>query len=160
MKLRVTGTEAECDAAVEALFVGFDVDEVSRFYPNRNGAGLGRVYIDAEPYTGSDVACPSDRSPARVWVVGEPRAVQAVGTVAQSLMDVPILQVGGLADGRLRLDMHVEWSSRPALVHQLRTWLALLDTDTDTEDGPSAGVAAPPTEVPSMSGDKANGATS
>lgn len=49
MNLRITGTESECAAAVEALRMGtrFVVREVSTFYPNRGpGSLLGRVYLD------------------------------------------------------------------------------------------------------------------
>lgn len=49
MRLRVTGTETECTAAVEALAAGFVLREVSAFYPNRGTTVLGRVYVDAEP---------------------------------------------------------------------------------------------------------------
>lgn len=160
MKLRITGTEAECAAALDALDVGFDVDEVSRFHPNRSGSGVGRVYVDAEPDINADAGGPRDRSEARLWVVGDPAAVNAVSAVVRSLLEVSILLVGGLDDGRMRLDLHVEWSGRDELVRRLRTWQALLDSNTDAEDGPSAGVAAPPAEAPATASGQANGATS
>ncbi len=49
MKLRLTGTDTECAAAVEALRGVFVVREVSGFYPNRGVSVLGRVYLDADP---------------------------------------------------------------------------------------------------------------
>ncbi|WP_219420429.1 hypothetical protein [Pseudonocardia nigra] len=50
MKLRLIGTEAECAAAIVALAAGFELREVSGFYPNRGATVLGRVYVDAEPW--------------------------------------------------------------------------------------------------------------
>jgi hypothetical protein len=49
VRLRISGTEAECADAVRALGAGFVLREVSGFYPNRGASALGRVYIDAEP---------------------------------------------------------------------------------------------------------------
>lgn len=49
MKLRLSGTDSECGAAVAALAAGFVLREVSGFYPNRGASVLGRVYVDAEP---------------------------------------------------------------------------------------------------------------
>ena len=49
MKVRLTGTETECAAAVQALRAGFAVREVSSFYPNRPPSRLGRVYVDVTP---------------------------------------------------------------------------------------------------------------
>jgi hypothetical protein len=49
VRLRISGTEAECAAAVRALEAGFVLREVSGFYPNRGASALGRVYVDAEP---------------------------------------------------------------------------------------------------------------
>jgi len=62
VQLRITGSPAQCAQAVAALAAGFVVSEVSRFYPNRGAAHLGRVYLDAEvrpgpaPRPGGDVA--------------------------------------------------------------------------------------------------------
>ncbi len=50
MKIRLSGTDTECAAAVAALAAGFVLREVSGFYPNRGATVLGRVYVDAEPH--------------------------------------------------------------------------------------------------------------
>lgn len=47
MRIRLEGTRAEVDAAVPALAHGFEVQEVSGFYPNRGASVLGRVYVTA-----------------------------------------------------------------------------------------------------------------
>lgn len=52
MKLRITGTHAECTATVTALSGVLAVREISDFYPNRGSSLLGRVYIDADPPAG------------------------------------------------------------------------------------------------------------
>lgn len=49
MRLRISGTRAECDAAVAAVLA---VREVSGFFPNRGASVLGRVYLDADPHVG------------------------------------------------------------------------------------------------------------
>jgi hypothetical protein len=49
MKLRLTGTEAECARLTFLLRYGppdLDVLEVSRPYPNRGGSGQIRVYLE------------------------------------------------------------------------------------------------------------------
>ena len=62
MKLRLTGTDTECQAAVAALAAGFEIREVSGFYPNRGTSLLGRVYVAAEPWRMN----PQDGPPAGV----------------------------------------------------------------------------------------------
>lgn len=47
MRLRVEGTPTEVEATVEVLRTVLDVQEVSRFYPNRGASTLGRVYVTA-----------------------------------------------------------------------------------------------------------------
>lgn len=47
MKIRVEATASEAEAAVQALRQVFEVQEVSRFYPNRGSSTLGRVYVTA-----------------------------------------------------------------------------------------------------------------
>ncbi|NKE63287.1 hypothetical protein FXN61_43825 [Lentzea sp. PSKA42] len=47
MRIRLEGTRDEVDAAVSALAHGFEVQEVSGFYPNRGASVLGRVYVTA-----------------------------------------------------------------------------------------------------------------
>ncbi|MDX8146425.1 hypothetical protein SK854_30225 [Lentzea sp. BCCO 10_0061] len=47
MKIRLEGTRDEIDAAVPALAHGFEVLQVSSFYPNRGTSMLGRVYVTA-----------------------------------------------------------------------------------------------------------------
>ncbi len=49
MRIRLSGTDTECDVAVAALAAGFVLREVSGFYPNRGATVLGRVYVDVEP---------------------------------------------------------------------------------------------------------------
>jgi|GEM_PF-2485723 len=49
MRIRLSGTDTECAAAVAALAAGFVLRKVSGFYPNRGATVLGRVYVDAEP---------------------------------------------------------------------------------------------------------------
>jgi hypothetical protein len=48
VKIRITGTRGETDAAVDALRGVLDVLEVSGFYPNRGDSQLGRVYVEAQ----------------------------------------------------------------------------------------------------------------
>ncbi|WP_219419613.1 hypothetical protein [Pseudonocardia nigra] len=48
MRLRLTGTDTECRAAV-ALAAGFALSEVSPFYLHRGASVLARVYVDANP---------------------------------------------------------------------------------------------------------------
>jgi hypothetical protein len=52
MKIRLEGTTAETATAVESLKLGFEVQEVSRFYGNRGDSILGRVYVTATPLGG------------------------------------------------------------------------------------------------------------
>lgn len=47
MRIRLEGTRAEVDAAVTALASGFEIQEVSGFYPNRGPSVLGRIYVTA-----------------------------------------------------------------------------------------------------------------
>lgn len=50
MKLRLMGTQDECDAMVTALKNALDVREVSGWYSNRGpDTVLGRLYVDAVP---------------------------------------------------------------------------------------------------------------
>jgi hypothetical protein len=49
MRLRLTGTQAECDQFVAELVAATApgvVREVSGFYPNRGASRLGRVYLE------------------------------------------------------------------------------------------------------------------
>lgn len=48
MKIRLMGTEQECDAAVRALTVLLNLIEVSRPYSNRGDSSQVRVYVEAE----------------------------------------------------------------------------------------------------------------
>lgn len=47
MRIRLEGTRDEVDTAAQALALGFDVQEISGFYPNRGASVLGRVYVTA-----------------------------------------------------------------------------------------------------------------
>lgn len=51
MKIRVEGTRAEVDAAVQQVRLVLNVQEVSHFYPNRGASTLGRVYLTIGPST-------------------------------------------------------------------------------------------------------------
>lgn len=51
MKVRLTGTRAECDRFTTELLTATPpgvVQEVSGFYPNRGTSLLGRVYLDLQ----------------------------------------------------------------------------------------------------------------
>ncbi len=75
MKLRISGTRAECAATVAAVSAVLAVREVSDFYPNRTvpqefrrpGASqeLGRVYVDARHRT-----CPWCADHPQPWRCG------------------------------------------------------------------------------------------
>lgn len=52
MKIRLEGTQPEITAALDRLGVVLEVQEVSRFYPNRGASTLGRVYLTVAPPTG------------------------------------------------------------------------------------------------------------
>lgn len=60
MRIRLTGTAEETQAAVTVLADLFEVREVSEFYPNKGTTRLGRIYLDTEPL---DIE-PSGRAPA------------------------------------------------------------------------------------------------
>ncbi|WP_200834728.1 hypothetical protein [Amycolatopsis alkalitolerans] len=45
MRIRVEGTETEVAAAVDRIGAVLDVQESSRFYPNRGASQLGRIYL-------------------------------------------------------------------------------------------------------------------
>ncbi|MDX8055768.1 hypothetical protein SK571_40870 [Lentzea sp. BCCO 10_0798] len=47
MRIRLEGTRDEVENAAQALALGFEVLEVSGFYPNRGASVLGRVYVTA-----------------------------------------------------------------------------------------------------------------
>lgn len=57
MKLRISGTRAECAATVAVLAAAVHVREVSEYYPNRRASTIGRVYLDA------DAPKPGDETP-------------------------------------------------------------------------------------------------
>ncbi|MGH2846204.1 MAG: hypothetical protein ACRDL0_09380 [Thermoleophilaceae bacterium] len=48
MKIRITGTGAECDRLVARLAQILQLHQVSDFYPNRAPSALGRVYLDVD----------------------------------------------------------------------------------------------------------------
>lgn len=48
MKIRITGSAAECDRLLARLAQVVRVREVSGFYPNRAPSALGRVYLDVD----------------------------------------------------------------------------------------------------------------
>jgi hypothetical protein len=65
VKLRLTGTRAECDAFVTALQATAPagvVLEVSGWCPNRGASLLGRVYLELAPPT-TAAGTPSSPSP-------------------------------------------------------------------------------------------------
>lgn len=45
MRIRVEGTETDTAVAAELIATVLDVQEASRFYPNRGASQLGRVYL-------------------------------------------------------------------------------------------------------------------
>lgn len=67
MKIRLEGTRAEVDDAAQALALGFEVQEVSGFYPNRGASVLGRVYVTA-------TVLPADLVRARATRLDSPAA--------------------------------------------------------------------------------------
>ena len=48
MKIRLMGTETECENAAKTIATVMTVNETSQFYPNQGNSVLGRVYLDAE----------------------------------------------------------------------------------------------------------------
>jgi len=48
VKIRITGSAAECDRLLVRLAQVVGVREVSDFYPNRPPSALGRVYLDVD----------------------------------------------------------------------------------------------------------------
>lgn len=62
MRIRLGGTQAEIAPAVEALRAGFEVQDVSRFYPNRGSSVLGYVYVTAVPLPSSPVRARATRT--------------------------------------------------------------------------------------------------
>lgn len=48
MKIRITGSAAECDRLLVRLAQVVAVREVSGFYPNRAPSALGRVYLEVD----------------------------------------------------------------------------------------------------------------
>lgn len=48
MKIRITGTAAECDRLLARLAQVVGVREVSDFYPNQAPSALGRVYLEVD----------------------------------------------------------------------------------------------------------------
>lgn len=68
MKLRLTGTRAECEAFVTALQASAPagtVLEVSGWYANRGSSLLGRVYLELAPLT-TTAETASSPSPRRI----------------------------------------------------------------------------------------------
>ncbi|MET9231419.1 hypothetical protein [Lentzea sp. NPDC003310] len=47
MKIRLEGTRDEIPNMVRALALGYEIQEVSDYYPNRGASVLGRVYVTA-----------------------------------------------------------------------------------------------------------------
>lgn len=46
VKIRISGTREECEAAVEEIGKVMTVRECSGFYVNRGSSRLGRVYLE------------------------------------------------------------------------------------------------------------------
>lgn len=49
MEIRIRATAAETEQATAALRTAFDVQSVSRFYPDRGDTVLGRTFVQAVP---------------------------------------------------------------------------------------------------------------
>lgn len=46
MRIRITGTRTETERAASTIAEILPVLETSRFYPNRGGSELGRIYLE------------------------------------------------------------------------------------------------------------------
>ncbi len=62
MRVRVEGTPAETTAAVARIATVLDVQETSRFYPNRGSSQLGRIYLTTAAPGAGPIHVPADRA--------------------------------------------------------------------------------------------------